>query len=272
MRNDNNSSPTVTNCTFFGNSATAGGGIADRQHSSSTVTNCILWADTGGEVYNQFSSSTAITYSNVQGSYPGTGNIDADPLFVDSEAGNLRLGPGSPCIDAANGLEAPMLDLDSNARHDDPDSPNTGIGPPWADMGAYEYQGSRTVDITTNQSTYYPGDSFLLELHTTNLGAPLEVARFVVLDVGNGQDYWYWPSWVQFPPDIDYEEATLPTGFYEVETILDFEWPADAGEGSGMRFWAALMSPDLAEIYAIDSCEFSFSEGEGPIGQPLQTH
>ena len=29
------------------------------------------------------------------------------------------------------------------------------------------------------------------------------------------------------------------------------------------------MSPDLAEIYAIDSCQFSFIEGEGPIGQPL---
>jgi len=36
-----------------------------------------------------------------------------------------------------------------------------------------------------------------------------------------------------------------------------------------MTFWAALMSPDLAEIYAINSCEFSFSEGEGPIGQTL---
>ena len=60
----------------------------------------------------------------------------------------------------------------------------------------------------------------------------------------------------------------MPSGFDEVETILDFDWPPDAGSGADMTFWAALMSPDLAEIYAMDSREFSFSEGEGPIGQP----
>jgi len=61
----------------------------------------------------------------------------------------------------------------------------------------------------------------------------------------------------------------LPSGFDELESILDFDWPADAGGGSSMVFWAALMSPDLAEILAIDSCAFGFSEGQEPIGQSL---
>jgi hypothetical protein len=51
-----------------------------------------------------------------------------------------RLQPGSPCIDAADGPVAPEFDLDGNARVDDPATDNTGLGPPWADMGAHEYQ------------------------------------------------------------------------------------------------------------------------------------
>jgi len=106
-----------------------------------TVMNCILWNDAapnGAEIHVDF-SMPSVTYSNVEGGYPGTGNIDADPLFLGAPD-DLHLGPGSPCIDAANGPEAPELDLDGNPRIDDPDSPNTGVGPPWADMGAYEYQ------------------------------------------------------------------------------------------------------------------------------------
>jgi hypothetical protein len=53
---------------------------------------------------------------------------------------DVRLSSDSPCIDAANGPEAPTLDLEGNARVDDPSTANTGLGPPWADMGAYEFQ------------------------------------------------------------------------------------------------------------------------------------
>ncbi len=110
---------------------------------SPTVTNCILWNDSPDEI---FGSATA-AYSNVQGSFPGTGNIDADPLFVDPNNGDLRLSAGSPCIDAANNIAVPAgitTDLDGNPRFvDDPDTPDTGNGdPPIVDMGAYEFQGA----------------------------------------------------------------------------------------------------------------------------------
>jgi len=135
---NSSSSTTVANCTFSGNSAGYNGGGMANSYGSPTVTNCILWGDTGGEIYNDASTPT-VTYSNVQGGYAGTGNIDADPLFVGAPS-DLHLGAGSPCIDAANGPVAPDYDQDGNGRVDDPNSPNTGVGPPWADMGAYEYQ------------------------------------------------------------------------------------------------------------------------------------
>jgi hypothetical protein len=46
------------------------------------VINCILW-DGGNEIWNYFGSTIEIYYSNIEGGYPGEGNIDADPLFAD---------------------------------------------------------------------------------------------------------------------------------------------------------------------------------------------
>jgi hypothetical protein len=72
--------------------------------------------------------------------YPGTGNIDDDPLFVDvdgldnisgTEDDNLRLKLNSPCLDAGTNITTPPLpptDLDGEMRI------QNGV----VDMGAYE--------------------------------------------------------------------------------------------------------------------------------------
>jgi hypothetical protein len=138
-------SQTVTNCTFSGNSANiSGGGIYI--YGNSVVTNCIIWGNTPNEI-NYFSRSPTVTYSDIQGGWGGTGNINADPCFVDAAADNLRLKPDSPCIDAANGaallpLPWSAFDLDGNARYFDfVFIPDTGASPgKFLDMGAYELQ------------------------------------------------------------------------------------------------------------------------------------
>jgi hypothetical protein len=92
------SSPTVINCTFSGNSADHGGGI-NNSGSSPTVTNCILWGDLPDEIYNT-NKDPIVTYSDVERGYPGEGNIDADPMFVDPDSSDYHLSNGSPCIDS----------------------------------------------------------------------------------------------------------------------------------------------------------------------------
>jgi len=142
-----NSSATVTNCTFTRNSASIAGGIFNEFNSSVTVTNSIVWGDIAiDSIFNDSTSSSSATYSNIYwwpSTHPGTGNINADPMFVDSANGDLHLQQGSPCIDAGdNSAPAlPTTDIDGdNRRIDDPKVADTGNGTaPIVDMGADEY-------------------------------------------------------------------------------------------------------------------------------------
>ena len=138
------STATITNCTITGNSAGDGGGIYLRFSSGSvTLTNCILWSNAPDQI-SDLSGHSVVTFSNVQGCWPGS--IDADPLFVDPDNDDYHISAGSPCIDAADNTAVPTgidTDLDGNPRFvDDPGTMDTGNGkPPIVDMGAYEFQG-----------------------------------------------------------------------------------------------------------------------------------
>ena len=131
--------------TFRGNSAPLpGGGISNR--GVATATNCIFWDNSPDQVFDDVGSVTTVRYTDVQDGFPGTGNIDADPMFVDPDNGDFRLLPGSPCIDAGHNWAIAGFtdnDLDGNPRFaaDELDfDPGCGI-PVVVDMGAYEYQG-----------------------------------------------------------------------------------------------------------------------------------
>jgi len=168
------SNPSLTNCTFSRNTAESGGGMYGENGSSVSLYNCILWSDTPDELHND-NATTAVVFSDVQGGWPGTKNIHANPRFVDAynpdpNLWNLRLKPDSPCIDAADNSSVPAdttdLDNDGNTVElipfdlggfprlsDDLFTPDTGKGTvPIVDMGAYEFlpadiDGTGTVDL-----------------------------------------------------------------------------------------------------------------------------
>ena len=141
------SDTTVTNCTFSGNTAGGSGGGMWNHGGSPTVTNCVLWNDIPNEITEVFGEVTTVRYSNVQGGWPGVGNIDADPLFVIPPNVDFRLSSGSPSIDAGHNWAIAAItdtDLNGNPRFaDDPATADTGCGVPVVvDMGAYEFQGN----------------------------------------------------------------------------------------------------------------------------------
>ncbi|MHC4893640.1 MAG: choice-of-anchor Q domain-containing protein [Planctomycetota bacterium] len=142
--------PRFFGCTVVGNRATgqATGGIRS-QGSTVTVAGSIVYDNEGQSgaqgSANQISSGLNVTYSIVEGGYAGNGNLSTDPGFVDVNAGDLRLAPGSPAIDAGNsglfGAASPSDVAGLPREVDDPSTVDTGIGgAPIADIGAHEYQ------------------------------------------------------------------------------------------------------------------------------------
>jgi hypothetical protein len=160
-------SSTLNNCTLAGNSASVGGGACYGTLNQCTLTgnwannsgggaygvsriscklnNCIVYynaAVIGGANYD----GATLNYSCIT-PLPtnGVGNIDLEPLFVDTNGwSNLRLQPSSPCINAGNNdYVTSSTDLDGNPR----------IIGGTVDMGAYEFVPPNTPPIADASAT-----------------------------------------------------------------------------------------------------------------------
>jgi parallel beta-helix repeat protein len=168
--NNEVSSPTVSGCTFGGNSADYEGGGMWNFESNPTLTNCIFWGNTasyGNEIYNE-AGTPVISYCDISGcggsgagwdddlGFDGSGNIDADPMFVDPNGpddvigtndDNLRLLPDSDCIDAGDNsvVDPNITDLDGNPR----------IVNAIVDMGAYEHQSPMVLELDLSNTWMY---------------------------------------------------------------------------------------------------------------------
>jgi len=120
--NHDNSTAYVTNCTFVNNHADGIGGAIQVQ-GNGVVRNSICVGNTAGNM-NEIGvqiGSFSVTFSDIEGGYPGTGNFDSDPLFVDAVNGDFNLQAGSPCINTGD----PTSPLDPDGSR--------------ADMGAFPY-------------------------------------------------------------------------------------------------------------------------------------
>ena len=188
--------PALTNCTFWGNQAGSGGGAMWNTHCSPTLTNCILWNDTSPEIYD-YGDPSFVTYSDVQGGYAGTGNINAPPLFVDPENGDFHLAPNSPCIDAGDNAAShlPAYDFEGDARILDGDGDDVAI----VDMGADEYiilTISVEIDITPNTPSNMiklgSGADVPVAVLTTGDFEAADVNPDTVLFAGAEPEAWVW--------------------------------------------------------------------------------
>ncbi len=99
----------IINNTFTGNTGTYGGGVCNRYSEETVYTNNIFWNDSSfisnqeiEIIKNSGEPDPEITYCDVQGGWTGTGNINADPMFLDPSNHWFCLDEQSPCIDSGD--------------------------------------------------------------------------------------------------------------------------------------------------------------------------
>ncbi len=147
----------VINTTFYNNRyvnicTNCGFEIRATQSAHISINNSILWAAYNSEfnlTYDVNTSYISCNYSNVKGGYVGTGNLNVNPMFVDTTNYDLRLHCNSPLINVGTNDSIPnnvFTDFTGNNR----------IYDSIVDMGAYE-NGS-----TNFLANICQGDSILL--------------------------------------------------------------------------------------------------------------
>jgi len=69
---------------------------------SADLSNTIIWNCTT-PILVESGSTLSARYSDIQGTWPGTGNFDLDPLFVNEAARDLHIRSASPCRNGGEG-------------------------------------------------------------------------------------------------------------------------------------------------------------------------
>lgn len=178
LANEWGSMPLLINCTFAANGGSNGCAMNSNGGSIPTLRNCIVW---GNNSNPQIRRGGNATYSCIQGGWPGEGNIDVDPRLVSAAAGDVRLGAGSPCIDAGNNAFVPagiLVDLAGLSRlYDDPAVADCPWLPgmcgtaPIVDMGAFEsVMAPPTITQQPPGQTVCEGEMLTLTVAATGTG------------------------------------------------------------------------------------------------------
>jgi predicted outer membrane repeat protein len=206
----NNSQVDLLNCTVVNNSAATGGGLHIRNGGRSRIINTILWNNQPESISTISPSGIPadifIDFSNVQHGldsvnlndtvsnvYWGSGNIDADPNFVDTSELNYALNSSSPCIgqgidsiwmDAMNFL-CPETDIFGNPRPDP-----AGSQP---DIGAFEHELGEP--LKTNEIVFEKA-CLNCQVYPNPIAENLTIRcscnekKTIKIDVFNSQGYW----------------------------------------------------------------------------------
>ena len=224
------SSPVITNNTIMENEAsTSGGGLGCLSNSFPVVKNTISRENispVSPEIYGE----PVVTFSNVEGGWAGTGNIDADPLFVDAAYGDFHLTCDSPCRDAGdNSAVTEAFDFEGDPRIAD------GI----VDMGADEFH-----THLYHRGGLFPGSGIEVKV----VGDP--GVKPVTLALGSGiqdppQSTPYGDLYLVLPPLRTFNLGAIPNnGVCVVPAIVPAIW--QSGESYPFQALVGPMAPGSA--------------------------
>ncbi len=194
---------TIIGCTIVDN---VGGGYATgiyaNEESIITLRDSIIWGNFSSDIYAYYGT---IDYCDIGGVYPGTGNIDLDPLFVSGPGGDYYLSQiaagqaaDSPCVDAGSDLAASIcaspptgvVCLDDVATRSD------GFGDTGqADMGYHSPAGitlSASFGCVPSSGTLPFQSTMFVELENLYPGLTRRIAGKINVTLAGGQGYNNW--------------------------------------------------------------------------------
>jgi len=148
----------------------------DRPNTGNQFINCII-KDVDNFLMGDDSSSfeylSCDFYQNGFAPPAGSGNISADPEFVDAGSGEYHLSSGSPCIDAGTATNAPTSDFEGTSRP-------LGSG---FDIGAYEYSTTEIIFI----GDFEDGDTLTWDWVTDRRGVSRRPDTAAICEIGARQ-------------------------------------------------------------------------------------
>jgi parallel beta-helix repeat protein len=218
------------------------------------LTNCIIWNNIADRI-EIIGDDATVAYSNIQGGWPGRGNININPLFADplgsdniagTEDDDLRLAPSSPCIDAGDpdyksGPNETDLAGKPRLRKGNPSLRRVRV-----DMGAYEFQCIIYVD---DDAPGDPGPGNILvsdprengtEPHPRdNIQEAIDIAKDGYTVLVNGGVY-------SEPIDYKGKAITLTSG----SDVAILEGPGDYA----VSFYSAEGSDSILKNFVIKNC------------------
>jgi hypothetical protein len=284
--------------TLAGNTAQQGGGIAVLEGSVISLGDSIAWscqATEGASLWIGTSTlpcAVQVVHSDVEGGQAGVfvspesaltwgeGNLDVDPLFVSGILGAQYLSQSaagqsanSPCVNAGSAAAADAgMDTRTTRTDEVFDSSAVDIGfhfPKYVTpTPTPEPTASPTptdeirlgVELEMPAAMFRGGDTCWLKAHLSNPGptALSNVPVVVFLDINVGE-YWFWPSWTHYPPDIDTQILTVPVGTKTVDILGTFAFPTGAGSAAGLSFWGAMLNSTMTALQGdLGQCQFGF--------------
>jgi len=190
------------------------------------IVNSILYGN-GDAIHVPDMNMVQVSYSDIQGGWDGTNNIDVDPLFVDPANGDYHLTSDSPAMDAGISTGAPNHDFE-----DDPRPLFNGV-----DMGADEVttitgeMPATGGDITTPDSVIlqFPAGTFsedvivsytlIAPMDTGNLVGPGVFYELEAVYTDDGMPATIEPG-ASYTITIPYDESALPQGVEEADLAL----------------------------------------------------
>jgi len=182
--------PEIANCTIVNN---APGGLFSASWEGMKVTNTIVWGNDDYQI-EVLQSAPEVRFCDVQGGFPGEGNIDADPCFFhpssdvgmdfDGTAAIWSLRNSSPCINSGTPLGLPQTDVGGNLR----------MSSEVVDIGAYESQSELPLitilpSVTLDAGFVPIGEESVARLEIRNTGT--RDVSIESVDIGEGQDALY---------------------------------------------------------------------------------